>query len=121
MIEPTTKVVLEQIDALARIASDFSAFARFPPRAIEALDVNELLRSVAVLYAGGESARERIETDLAGDLPTVRWDRDELSRGVVNLVGNAVEAVDEAEGAACAWTYGPAVARAPRTAATPWS
>ncbi|MFO0931680.1 MAG: ATP-binding protein [Planctomycetota bacterium] len=98
MIEPTTKVVLEQIDALARIASDFSAFARFPPRAIEALDVNELLRSVAVLYAGGESARERIETDLAGDLPTVRWDRDELSRVFVNLVGNAVEAVDEAKG-----------------------
>lgn len=60
--------------------------------------MNELLRSVAVLYAGGESARERIETDLAGDLPTVRWDRDELSRVFVNLVGNAVEAVDEAKG-----------------------
>jgi len=98
MIEPTTKVVLEQIDALARIASDFSAFARFPPRAIEALDVNEQVRSVAVLYAGGESAREQIETDLASDLPGVRWDRDEVSRVFVNLVGNAVESLDEAKG-----------------------
>src|SRR5262249_2968213 len=51
MIEPTAKVVLDQIETLARIASDFSAFARFPPRTLVDVDVNELLRSVALLYS----------------------------------------------------------------------
>ncbi|MCC7139030.1 MAG: HAMP domain-containing protein [Planctomycetes bacterium] len=98
MIEPTAKVVLEQIDTLSRIASDFSAFARFPPRSLVEVDVNDVLRSVALLYTGGESARETIETDLAPDLPAVRWDRDELRRVFVNLVANAVQAVDEGKG-----------------------
>jgi signal transduction histidine kinase len=100
MIEPTAKVVLEQIDTLARIASDFAAFARFPPRTLVSVDVNDVLRSVALLYAGGESASPaaaRVETELGPDLPPVRWDRDELRRVFVNLVANAVEAVHPGE------------------------
>src|SRR4029077_5928505 len=54
-LESTAKVVLEQIDALSRIASDFSAFARFPPRNVRDEDVNEVLRAVTALYAAGES------------------------------------------------------------------
>ena len=56
MLEPTTRVLLEQIDALSRIASDFAAFARFPPRTLRPCDLNDVLRSVVALY-GTEQAR----------------------------------------------------------------
>ncbi|HVG93102.1 MAG TPA: HAMP domain-containing sensor histidine kinase, partial [Planctomycetota bacterium] len=91
MIEPTARVVLEQIDGLSRIAGDFAAFARFPPRALRDVDVDDVLRSVALLYAGGESSPVRVETDLGGGLPAVRWDEDEIRRVYMNLVANAVE------------------------------
>jgi signal transduction histidine kinase len=98
-VGPTARVVLEQIDALARIAGDFSAFARFPPRAIADADVNQLLRSVAALYGAGDGApgTATVETRLAEGLPPVRWDLDELRRVFVNLVANAVEARDPAK------------------------
>jgi nitrogen fixation/metabolism regulation signal transduction histidine kinase len=99
---PTARVVLEQIDALARIAGDFSAFARFPPRRLEDVDVDDVLRSVVALYSaapeGGDAPRATVEAALAGGLPAVRWDRDELRRVFVNLVANAVEARDPAKG-----------------------
>jgi signal transduction histidine kinase len=97
-IEETARVVLEQIDALARIAGDFSAFARFPPRRVVDADVGAILRSVAALYAGSEQGKAEVEADVAEGLPTVRWDADELRRVFVNLVANAVQALDEAKG-----------------------
>ena len=98
LVEPTVRVSLEQIDALSRIASDFAAFARFPPRALVDVPVNDVLRSVATLYGGAEGAEAQVTTDLADDLPPVRWDRDELRRVFVNLVANAVQAKDDDKG-----------------------
>jgi signal transduction histidine kinase len=97
-IEETARVVLEQVDALARIAGDFSAFARFPPRRVVDADVGAMLRSVAALYAGSEQGRAEVEASPAEGLPAVRWDADELRRVFVNLVANAVQALDEAKG-----------------------
>jgi len=98
MIEPTSKVVLEQIDALSRIANDFAAFARFPPRSVEEIDVNEVLRGVVALYGTGETASAEVRAELGEGLAPVRWDEDELRRVFVNLVANAVQALDEAKG-----------------------
>jgi len=97
MLEPTTRVLLEQIDALSRIASDFAAFARFPPRTLRPCDLNDVLRSVVALY-GTEQHEATVTADLADGLPPVRWDQDELRRVFLNLVANAVQALDPAKG-----------------------
>ncbi len=98
MVEPLARTVLEQVETLRRIAGDFSAFARFPPRTLRDVDVNRVLASVAALYAAGPDAQAAVSTRLAEDLPPVRWDEDELRRVFVNLVANAVQALDEAKG-----------------------
>ena len=98
MIEPTSKIVLEQIDALSRIASDFAAFARFPPRTLADCDVNAVLGSVIALYGTGETDHAEVRGELEEGLPPVHWDADELRRVFVNLVANAVQALDEAKG-----------------------
>jgi signal transduction histidine kinase len=95
-LEPTAKVVLEQIDALRRIAGDFATFAGGPRRVVEDLDVNVLLASLGTLYAGGAPPYVRVETALAASLPPIRADADELRRAFVNILGNAMEAVDAA-------------------------
>jgi signal transduction histidine kinase len=97
-IEDTARVVLQQVDALARIAGDFSAFARFPPRDVRDVDVGETLRSVCALYAGSQDGRADVECAVEPGLPPVRWDADELRRVFVNLVANAVQAIDESKG-----------------------
>jgi signal transduction histidine kinase len=94
LVEPTARIVLEQIDALRRIAGDFGSFAGAPRRVPTDVDVNRLLASLAALYAAGSPPGVRIETALATSLPPVRADEDELRRALLNLVGNAVEALD---------------------------
>jgi len=92
-IQRTAPVVLRQIESLGRIASDFAHFARLPKRNLEDVDVCAIARDVVALHAG--SAREGVEVvaDVAEAVPAVHWDAGEIRRVLINLVGNAVQAI----------------------------
>ena len=85
--ETGAKLILDQIDALQRIAADFSAYARFPMREPVPVEMNALLRDVAALFAGSGVGAETP----AGEL-VVEVDRDELRRALINLVTNSQQA-----------------------------
>ncbi|MEE8106395.1 MAG: ATP-binding protein [Planctomycetota bacterium] len=87
--EAGTKNILEQIEALRRIAGEFSAYARFPVRDPEPLDLEKLTADVAGFFAG---AGAQIETTCITPPPYVRADRDELRRALINLVTNSRQA-----------------------------
>lgn len=97
-IGETVRIALQQIDALARIAGNFAAFARFPPRDVRDADVNAVLASVAALHKGAREGKAEVVLALGEGLPPVRWDADELRRVFLNLISNAVEAMDPAKG-----------------------
>jgi PAS domain S-box-containing protein len=62
----------------------------------ETLDVNEVVREVATL-AGARLQRSRVglRTALAENLPDVEADRIQLQQVLLNLIGNAVDAMQE--------------------------
>jgi len=86
--ERGSRLILEQIDQLQRIAGNFSSFARMPSRNAEPVDVGALIRETAQLHG----AAGAIELDVADDALVVHADRDELSRVLHNLLSNAREA-----------------------------
>jgi len=80
--------ILEQIEALRRIANEFSAYGRFPSRELAVVDLDALLADVAALYAStGDVEKAASSAPLA-----VRADKDELRRALINLVTNARQA-----------------------------
>jgi signal transduction histidine kinase len=87
------RTVLDQTDALARIAADFRQFAGAPKRNVERLRASVLLEDVQAHYAGvvaaGEAELEVVAT--AGDAE-FDADRQELRRVFQNLIDNALEA-----------------------------
>jgi signal transduction histidine kinase len=85
------EVILRQAEALQRIATDFSAFARLPRRNPEPLDLGEMAREAADLYEGAEGIA--VVLDAQENLPRVLADRDEMRLVFVNLCGNAMEAM----------------------------
>jgi signal transduction histidine kinase len=88
----TTETILTHVEALRRIAADFSTFAGLPQRHPEPVAVAEVLRDCLDLYEGW--AREKgIVTSLEGDPGLVVADREELRRLFINLLENAFEAV----------------------------
>ncbi len=87
-------VVVEEVDRLDRVVSDFLAYARPTSGRPQPLSVNEILdRSVQVF-------KTRLENDIAveieygTDLPLVQMDGERLHQVFLNLMLNAAQAVE---------------------------
>jgi two-component system sensor histidine kinase CreC len=76
------------VDQLARLAEQFSQYARLPDPRLERLDLSEVARAAAGML---EPAGAVIEIDAGNALP-VRGDSLLLSRAIHNLLLNACEA-----------------------------
>ena len=98
LFDRITTTLIEQIEALVRIANEFSTFARLPTRVLEPLDLNEVIRE-AVRLMERETEETVIVLDLNDEPLPVEADREELRRIYINLLKNALQAVaDEPEG-----------------------
>ncbi len=93
IFEESTLTILEEVERMKRIVSEFSDFARLPrPRPVD-VPLRELADHVARLHAGPR-ARVRVESD---DV-VIRADREQLTQVLVNLVQNGLLAGTERHG-----------------------
>ncbi|PUZ24235.1 His Kinase A (phospho-acceptor) domain-containing protein [Chitinophaga costaii] len=94
--ELSTKVantLVEQIEHLSNIASDFSAFAHIGESNNEKLLLQEVLQSLALLY---ETLPEGDVTFMAPDQPYYIFaDKTQMNRLFTNLLQNAMQAIPE--------------------------
>lgn len=89
-IEKITQNLIDQIQSLNNIASDFSKFSKPINEDFVEIPVNEIIESVAELYQHDENVT--ICRELTSRNAIVFGVRDELKRAVINLVKNAFEA-----------------------------
>lgn len=92
MAEKVSATLVEQIDQLAKIASDFSQFANIGNVKSETFDVNEILNSLINLYSANE--RLNIVFNHPQQKALINADRTQINRLFTNLFQNAVEASD---------------------------
>ena len=106
-VESTLDLLLEQIDLLTKIASEFSDFAKLGEGHPERVDLVPLVGRVAKLYSGDERIGIRLKIEgrpgdidrPTGDPVWVNADPDHLTRVFVNISQNAVQAMaGQAEG-----------------------
>ncbi|MCW3109403.1 MAG: nitrogen regulation protein NtrY [Segetibacter sp.] len=90
MSERVSATLVEQIDQLAKIASDFSQFANIGNVKIEVFDVNEILNSLINLYSTNEKVN--ITFIHPDQKALISADRTQINRLFTNLFQNAVEA-----------------------------
>lgn len=86
------KIILEQIDHLSSIASDFAQFANISNTKMQTFDLNEVLRNVISLYATNEKVD--IKADCDGTL-LIHADKTQINRLFTNLLQNAVQSVPD--------------------------
>ncbi len=89
ILEESTATVLEEVERLKRIVSEFSDFARLPKPAPMPTDLNEVVASALALYEGATAVERR----LTEGLPTIEVDKGQLTQVLLNLVENARDAI----------------------------
>ncbi len=95
VVKQGAETILTEVASLARLVDAFSRFARLPAPQPSDVDACDLLRQIATLY-GPTHPRILWAWDLPDHPVPVRWDGDMVKRAIINLVDNAVAAVDDA-------------------------
>ena len=84
--------MIEQIDTLANIASEFSNFANLPAPKREQLNIISLVNGVLDLYSEVPDVTFRVRTYGQTEI-VIHVDRDQIIRVCNNLINNAVQAL----------------------------
>jgi len=112
LVNECAEAIVQEVEGLRKLVDEFSRFARMPVLSPRPTDVRQIVDTVASLYRDSHPALTLV-TRYAPDLPLLEVDPDHIKRAVLNLVDNAVEAV-EGVGAVlveCEHLPGSAVAR----------
>jgi signal transduction histidine kinase len=89
-----TQTLIEQIDHLSAIATEFSNFAKMPRTNNEEVDLKDKIVNISKLFLSTEETE--IHTIFTNTVPAiVLADREQLSRVFINLVKNSIQAIPE--------------------------
>jgi two-component system, NtrC family, nitrogen regulation sensor histidine kinase NtrY len=93
LVEECTKTIVGEVESLKGLVDEFSQFARMPAPKRIPTNLPVLLADTLALYMG--LFREvKIETVTPSSMPLVRVDPEQIRRVVINLVDNAIEAME---------------------------
>jgi two-component system nitrogen regulation sensor histidine kinase NtrY len=93
LVEECTTTIVGEVESLKGLVDEFSQFARMPPPRTVSTDLHALLDDALALYRGLFTDVD-IRPRYAASLPHVSVDPEQLRRVVINVVDNAIEAMD---------------------------
>ena len=93
LVDECAATIVGEVESLKGLVDEFSQFARMPSPRTVPTDVAVLIGETLALY-NGIFADVSIATRFAPDLPLVGLDIEQIRRVIINLVDNAIEAME---------------------------
>ncbi|TNF50513.1 MAG: HAMP domain-containing protein [Deltaproteobacteria bacterium] len=94
VFDECTTMIIKQVDDLKNLVNEFSSFARMPASNPSLNNLNDVLNEALVLFQEGhKEIHFQLQTD--PDLPAFSLDREQIKRVAINLLDNAVAAVND--------------------------
>ena len=92
-LEKTNRLIIDQIETLNKIATEFSDFAKLPQRNYEKLDINQIIKDVVNLL----NTDQKIQINLSDEISEyrVKGDKDEVMRVFINIIKNSLQAISD--------------------------
>ena len=92
LVDECAAAIVTEVEALKGLVDEFSQFARMPAPRATPTDLHGLLDDALALYQGLFSDVQ-IRTRFASSLPKISADPEQIRRVIINIVDNAIEAV----------------------------
>ena len=93
IFDECTRTIINQVEELKNLVNEFSSFARMPEANPSPNDLNAIIHEAMVLYEEGhKQIRFGFKPDAS--IPVFNLDREQIKRVLVNLLDNAVAAVE---------------------------
>src|SRR5207247_4058424 len=93
LADECTTTIVGEVESLKGLVDEFSQFARMPAPRTVPTDLGQLITDTLTLY-NGLFTDVRLVRRLAEGVPLVRLDAEQIRRVIINLVDNAIEAMD---------------------------
>ncbi len=93
VFDECTRTIIRQVEELKTLVNEFSSFARMPSANPSPNDLNEIVQETVSLYEMGHR-NIRFALSLDPSLPVLDVDRDQIKRAIINLIDNAISAID---------------------------
>ncbi len=93
MIKRISTTLIEQIETLSNIATEFSNFAKMPKPDFGILNLGDVIQHTVDLYS--QTANMFFEIDMPQHPIEINGDKDQLNRIFSNLIKNAIQAIPE--------------------------
>jgi nitrogen fixation/metabolism regulation signal transduction histidine kinase len=97
VIAECTETINREVAGLKAMVDEFSRFARLPVARLESADLNEVIRQAVRLYDDRLDGIS-LQLQLAETLPPAMLDDEQMRRVFVNLIDNAINALEQITG-----------------------
>jgi two-component system nitrogen regulation sensor histidine kinase NtrY len=94
LVDECTSTIVGEVESLKNLVDEFSQFARMPAPRATPTDLHALLTDTLTLYLG-IFADVEIRPRFAAVVPKVSVDPEQMRRVIINLVDNAIEAMNQ--------------------------
>jgi two-component system nitrogen regulation sensor histidine kinase NtrY len=106
VFDECTAMIIKSVDELKTLVDEFSSFARMPAARLSPSNLNEIIKEGLTLF---QEAHRTIDFNLETDerIPQLLLDHDQIKRVFINIIDNAVAAIDGAGSVTISSHYNP--------------
>jgi two-component system nitrogen regulation sensor histidine kinase NtrY len=93
ILTEATRSIVDEVESLKNLVDEFAHFARLPAAQLVPCQLREIIEQTLALY-DGPFPEVRFQRAVEPDLPPVRVDPSQMKRLLINLLDNAIEAME---------------------------
>ena len=94
-LHQSTQTIINEVQHLKRMVSEFSNFAKIPESNPQISDLNQIILNALHLFHENLPARISLTTDLSKSLPQLPLDSEQIRRVIINLVDNSISSIEK--------------------------
>jgi two-component system nitrogen regulation sensor histidine kinase NtrY len=94
VFDECTDMIIDQVEGLKRLVNEFSSYARMPAPNLGLNSIKQIIEESVSLYKETRKGVKIVFHDSV-EVPPFRVDREQMKRVMINLLDNAIDAIEE--------------------------